>query len=120
MAVDKICIVNLTLESAQTIKEWIEDGYSMRDWPNKPELKYVRHSDHTQKSIKLKKCRKWMNKQQQFNAIYCYDSFEQCGKDHLYIELGKLTAITASFHPNRSDQVSILRQVFKRTPDIQF
>ena len=113
MAVDKICIVNLTLDSAQTIKEWINEGYSMRDWPNKPELKYVRHSDHTAKSIKLSKCRRWFSKQTRFNAVYCYEEFEKCGKDHLYIELGKLMAITGAFLPNRKGQLEILRQVFK-------
>lgn len=113
MAVDKICIVNLTLDTARTIREWINEGYSMRDWPNKPELKYVRHSDHTQKSIKLIKCRKWMNKQKRFNAIYAYEQFSECGKEHSYIELGKLMAITGASEPGREDQLEILRQIFK-------
>ena len=112
VAVDKICIVNLTLDTAKTIKDWINEGYSMRDWPTKPVLKYVRLSDHTQKSIKLSKCRKWITKQERFNAIYCYEQFCKSGKDHLYIEVGKLMAITGGSESGREDQSYILRQVF--------
>ena len=108
-----ICFVNLTLEQAKTIREWVDEGYSMRDYPTRPDLKYVR-SDQTQKTMKLSKCKVRMSKKDKYNAVYCYEQFEKSPEDHLHKEVGKLLAITGANLPKREDQLAILRQTFKR------
>jgi len=106
----KLCFVDLTLETAQELKEIINDGYVLTELPTKPELKYNRF-DGFEKIVKLTKCKIKITKEK---TKECTDAFKEYNKgegDHLLDEVGKLICITGGTLSRREEQLFILKKI---------
>ena len=86
-------------------------GFILREFPTKPELKYTRF-DGAEKIVKLTKCKQKITKEKKKECYEAFEIFMKGEDDRIRDEVGKLVAISGATLSQREEQLYILRQTF--------
>ena len=108
---NKLCFINFTMKTCQKVKETINAGFVLKEFPTEPKLKYTRF-DGEEEIIKVNKCKTTITDVKKQECLDAFNDFNKGLDEHLRDEVAKLVAITGATLSKREEQLFIIRQTF--------